>query len=91
MLTYICDQGPFFYLTKLTTNNKEREIEMKEIRSIVKNEKGATLVEYGLIVSVIALAITGVLLSFGSTIDGTLDTVSTNIDSVQQDGNQGGE
>lgn len=57
---------------------------MKEIRSLIKNEKGATLVEYGLIVSVIALAITAVLLSFGNTVDGTLDTVSTNIDSVRQ-------
>ena len=64
---------------------------MKEIRSILKNEKGATLVEYGLIVSVIALAVTGVLLSFGDTVDGTLDTVSTTIDSVQDEGNQGGE
>ncbi len=64
---------------------------MKEIRSLIKNEKGATLVEYGLIVSVIALAITGVLLSFGNTVDGTLDTVSTSIDSVQQEGEQGGE
>ena len=59
---------------------------MKEIRSIIKNEKGATLVEYGLIVSVIALALTGVLLTFGESIDGTLDTVSTNIDSTQQEG-----
>ena len=68
-------------------NNKhKREIEMKEIRSIIKNEKGATLVEYGLIVSVIALALTGVLLTFGESIDGTLDTVSTNIDSTQQEG-----
>lgn len=58
---------------------------MKEISSIFKNEKGATLVEYGLIVSVIALAITTILLSFGETIDGTLDTVSTGIDSVQEE------
>ncbi len=57
---------------------------MREVKSLIKNEKGATLVEYGLIVSVIALAITAVLLSFGTTVDGTLDSVSTSINSVRQ-------
>lgn len=56
---------------------------MKEIKSLAKNENGATLVEYGLIISIIALAITTALLSFGETVDGTLDTVSTSINSVR--------
>lgn len=56
---------------------------MKKIKSLIKNETGATLVEYGLIISIIALAITTVLLSFGETVDSTLDTVSAGMDSTR--------
>lgn len=56
---------------------------MKIINSLLKNNRGATLIEYGLIVSFVALALATMLFSFGDTISGTFNTVGTTIEDSQ--------
>ena len=41
------------------------------MKSLRKDEKGGTAIEYGLIISVIALAIVGALSSLSSSVQGT--------------------
>jgi len=43
---------------------------MLKMISFVRNEKGATAIEYGLIASLIAVAIVGVLLTLGPALSG---------------------
>lgn len=52
----------------------------QKIKSLLSNETGATAIEYGLIVSLIALALTGALSTIGDEIGKTLTTVSTTIE-----------
>ena len=56
------------------------KIKMKKIKSLLFNEEGATMIEYGLIVSIIALAIATMLSSFGGTVNDTFNTVGTTIE-----------
>ena len=56
---------------------------MKKIKSLLKNDQGATLIEYGLIVAVVGLAVATMLFSFGDTITGTFNTVGTTIEGAQ--------
>ena len=49
---------------------------MKNIRSLFLNNKGATAIEYALLVAIIGLSLTGILSSFGVTIDNTFDDVN---------------
>lgn len=56
---------------------------MKKIKSLLRNDRGATLIEYGLIVSLVALAIATMLFSFGDTISGTFNTVGTTMEDAQ--------
>lgn len=56
---------------------------MRKIKSLLKNNQGTTLIEYGLIVSFIGLALTAVLFSFGDSISGTFTTVGTTISDSQ--------
>ena len=59
------------------------ENEMKKITSLIKNNRGATAIEYGLIVSFVALALTTMLFTFGDTISDTFDTVGTTMEATQ--------
>jgi pilus assembly protein Flp/PilA len=43
---------------------------MRKLITLVKNEEGATAIEYGLIASLIAVAIVGVLLTLGPALSG---------------------
>jgi pilus assembly protein Flp/PilA len=43
---------------------------MQKMNSFFKSEKGATAIEYGLIASLIAVAIVGVLLTLGPALSG---------------------
>jgi|TARA_R110002096_G_scaffold257381_1_gene450686 pilus assembly protein Flp/PilA len=56
---------------------------MKKIKSLLRNDQGATLIEYGLIVAVVGLAVATMLFSFGETITGTFTTVGTTIEDTQ--------
>ena len=52
---------------------------MRSMIRFMKNEKGATAIEYGLIASLIAVAIVGVLLTLGPKLAGVFSTVSSNL------------
>jgi pilus assembly protein Flp/PilA len=45
----------------------------------LKNEEGATAIEYGLIASLIAVAIVGVLVTLGPALKGVFTTVQSNL------------
>ena len=55
----------------------------KFIARFLKNESGATAIEYGLIVALIAVVIIGAVTAIG----GTLNTTFTTIDTKLQDAN----
>lgn len=49
------------------------------LRAQPRDEKGASAVEYGLLVSLIAVAIVGAVLLLGTTLDGIFDTTESKI------------
>jgi pilus assembly protein Flp/PilA len=51
------------------------------IRKIMKNNKGATAIEYGLIAALIAVAAISAMRSVGSTLNTTFSNVSTQMGS----------
>lgn len=52
---------------------------MRKMIGFLKNEEGATAIEYGLIASLIAVAIVGVLVTLGPKLSGVFTTVQTNL------------
>lgn len=52
---------------------------MRNIVRFLKKEEGATAIEYGLIASLIAVAIVGVLVTLGPALSGVFTTVQTNL------------
>ena len=52
---------------------------MSKIIRFLKDEQGATAIEYGLIASLIAVAIVGVLLTLGPALKGVFQTVQNNL------------
>ncbi|MDV5823315.1 Flp family type IVb pilin [Sphingobium naphthae] len=52
---------------------------MQFIRKMLKNEKGATAIEYGLIAALIAVAAIGAMTSLGSNLTNTFTKVSDNM------------
>ena len=50
---------------------------MSFIRKIIRNEKGATAIEYGLIAALIAVAAISAMKSVGTTLNSTFSNVST--------------
>ena len=52
---------------------------MKFIKKLVRNEEGATAIEYGLIAALIAVAAITAMQSLGTSIGGTFNKVSTNM------------
>ena len=53
---------------------------MQFIRKMLKNEKGATAIEYGLIAALIAVAAIGAMSSIGTKLGGTFNNVSNELD-----------
>ena len=53
---------------------------MQFIRKMLKNEKGATAIEYGLIAALIAVAAIGAMTSLGGNLTNTFNSVSDNLD-----------
>jgi pilus assembly protein Flp/PilA len=49
---------------------------MRKLLSVLKNRKGATAIEYGLIAALIAVAIIGGVTSLGTNASGTFNKVS---------------
>ncbi len=52
---------------------------MKILRNILRNEKGATAIEYGLIATLIAIAAITAMSSVGSKLTTTFNNVATNL------------
>jgi pilus assembly protein Flp/PilA len=52
---------------------------MQFIRKMMKNEKGATAIEYGLIAALIAVAAIGAMTSLGGKLTNTFNKVSNNM------------
>jgi pilus assembly protein Flp/PilA len=52
---------------------------MKFFRKFMKNEKGATAIEYGLIAALIAVAAIGAMTSLGSKLQSTFNKVGNNL------------
>ncbi|WP_298401428.1 Flp family type IVb pilin [Sphingobium sp.] len=52
---------------------------MQFIRKMLKNEKGATAIEYGLIAALIAVAAIGAMTSLGTKLGSTFNNVSSNL------------
>ena len=52
---------------------------MRKMIGFLRNENGATAIEYGLIASLIAVAIVGVLVTLGPKLSGVFTTVQTNL------------
>jgi pilus assembly protein Flp/PilA len=50
---------------------------MSFIRKIIRNEKGATAIEYGLIAALIAVAAISAMKGVGTTLNSTFTNVST--------------
>ena len=48
---------------------------MAKFLKLIKNEKGATAIEYGLIAALIAVAIIGAVTTVGTELSGTFSTV----------------
>jgi len=52
---------------------------MQFVRKMLKNEKGATAIEYGLIAALIAVAAIGAMSSLGGKLTNTFNKVSNNM------------
>ena len=52
---------------------------MQFVRKMLKNEKGATAIEYGLIAALIAVAAIGAMTSLGGKLSNTFNKVSNNM------------
>ena len=52
---------------------------MKTIRNFLKNSKGATAIEYGLIAALIAVAAVGVMGTVGQKLKNTFSNVANNL------------
>jgi len=52
---------------------------MKAIRKFLKNNKGATAIEYGLIAALIAVAAIGAMSSLGTKLNNTFNSVAGNL------------
>lgn len=55
---------------------------MKFIKKLVRNEKGATAIEYGLIAALIAVAAITAMQSLGNNLSSTFNSVSSNMTSA---------
>jgi pilus assembly protein Flp/PilA len=52
---------------------------MRAIRNFIKNSKGATAIEYGLIAALIAVAAIGAMSAVGGKLKNTFSNVSNNL------------
>ena len=56
--------------------NTKRERSMKTFREFLKNDSGATAIEYGLIAALVSVAIITILGTLGDNLETTFTTVS---------------
>jgi pilus assembly protein Flp/PilA len=58
------------------------EIPMQKIRTFLKNSKGATAIEYGLIAALIAVAAIAAMSGLGTSLSGTFNSVGDKLDNA---------
>ncbi|WP_239805801.1 Flp family type IVb pilin [Croceicoccus hydrothermalis] len=63
---------------------------MKLFHQIIKDESGATAIEYGLIAALIAVACIGALTQLGGNLTGTFEKVGTELGGDADGGGEGG-
>lgn len=56
---------------------------MAFIRKLLKNDKGATAIEYGLIAALVAVAAIGALQALGDSVSGTFNKAATEMTKTQ--------
>jgi pilus assembly protein Flp/PilA len=74
---YAMREGGQEVWTSFTWNHGDRK--MMFIRKLIKNNKGATAIEYGLIAALIAVAAITAMSTLGSTLTNTFTNVSDNM------------
>ena len=52
---------------------------MKNVNQLIRNERGQTMVEYGLLIALISIAVIGVLVLLGPHIAGFFQSVDTQL------------
>lgn len=57
---------------------------MRTIRDFLKNDSGATAIEYGLIAALVSVAIIGILGTLGDSLIDTFTAVSGSLDAANQ-------
>jgi pilus assembly protein Flp/PilA len=62
---------------------------MRAIRKLLKNTKGATAIEYGLIAALVAVAIVGGLRALGPALNGAFNNVATTVSGAAGGGGAG--
>ena len=62
---------------------------LRTFRGLIRNEKGATAIEYGLIAELMSIATIGALTSMGGSLNTLIGSISGNIDSAVQGGATG--
>jgi len=55
---------------------------MNKLMRFVKNESGATAIEYGLLAAGIALVLITIVISLGSTLNGVFTSINTGIGGI---------
>ena len=55
---------------------------MKFVRKMLKDNKGATAIEYGLIAALIAVGIIAAATALGGSLSGLFETISTKLDTA---------
>jgi len=76
------EQGDYAKGARLAGNMNwalNKEIIMQFVRNILKNSKGATAIEYGLIAALIAVAAISAMTTLGGKIGTTFNSVSSNL------------
>lgn len=68
--------------TESCQTQSARIITMKKFVSFLKNESGATAIEYGLIAALIAVGIIVAASALGDSISGTFESVSSTLDAA---------
>ena len=63
---------------------------LRIIRKLIKNEKGATAIEYGLIAALVSVAAVVALENMGESLNSIFTTVSTKLDSAVTSAGGGG-
>lgn len=57
---------------------------MKNFKKLIKNEEGATAIEYGLIAALIAVAAITAMSALGDNLEATFNSVSSNLTAAEQ-------